>query len=70
MQVSGTDINRIVEKMIEHSVHGKLTGAGGEGGCVIGFYIPQSKENQTLEQLVRELKDMGYGVEDEIEINP
>ena len=38
--VSGTDIDNIVGTMMEHSIHGKLTGAGGEGGCVIGFYMP------------------------------
>ena len=40
--VSGTDINKIVQTMMEHEVHGKLTGAGGDGGCVLGFYVKES----------------------------
>jgi len=39
--VSGPDINAIVQTMMAHNVHGKLTGAGGDGGCVLGFYIPK-----------------------------
>ena len=27
---------------MENEMHGKLTGAGGEGGCVLGFYVPQA----------------------------
>ena len=47
LDVSGEDINKIVETMMQHEVHGKLTGAGGDGGCVLGFYIKESgEENQ------------------------
>jgi len=34
--VSSAEIDDVVATMMEHEVHGKLTGAGG-GGCVIGF---------------------------------
>ena len=34
--VSSPEIDEVVATMMEHEVHGKLTGAGG-GGCVIGF---------------------------------
>ena len=34
--VSSPEIDSVVETMMLHEVHGKLTGAGG-GGCVIGF---------------------------------
>ena len=44
--------------MMEHEVHGKLTGAGGDGGCVIGFYIPP----KNLDALVEELYSEGYTV--------
>ncbi len=29
---------------MEHDVHGKITGAGGNGGCVLGFYIGQTNK--------------------------
>lgn len=32
--------------MMEHNVHGKLTGAGGDGGCVLGFYMPTSNDGE------------------------
>lgn len=44
--------------MMEHEVHGKLTGAGGDGGCVLGFFIPP----KNLENLTKELEEMGYSV--------
>ena len=34
--MSSTEIDDVVSTMMQHEVHGKLTGAGG-GGCVIGF---------------------------------
>ena len=34
--------------MMEHNIHGKLTGAGGEGGCILGFFIPtEDQDNVT-----------------------
>ena len=35
---------------MENGVHAKLTGAGGEGGCVIGIMIPggDNKNNLTI----------------------
>ena len=41
--VSGNKIDEVIEIMMMNNVHGKLTGGGGEGGCVIGFYVPQSE---------------------------
>jgi len=38
--VSGPDIDKIVGELFQHGIHAKLTGAGGDGGCVVGFYIP------------------------------
>ena len=69
--MSGTDINVIVDKMLEHGVHGKLTGAGGEGGCVIGFYIPAGSGNQAADilGLKSELEALGYSVEADIGIS-
>jgi len=35
---------------MENGVHAKLTGAGGEGGCVIGIMMPggDNKNNLTI----------------------
>ena len=42
LSVSGNDIDKVVSYFMENEMHGKLTGAGGEGGCVLGFYVPQA----------------------------
>jgi galactokinase len=38
--VSGEKIDEVIEIMMMNNVHGKLTGGGGDGGCVIGFFVP------------------------------
>lgn len=38
--VSGPNIDEIVGNLMLNDIHGKLTGAGGNGGFVIGFYVP------------------------------
>ena len=50
--------------MLEHEVHGKLTGAGGDGGFVIGFYIPQTDGEmpESVKNLKVELEKDGYEV--------
>ena len=57
-------------------MHGKLTGAGGEGGCIIGFYIKSGDGQDTdkechtdLVQLEKELGEMGYTVYKDISIS-
>ena len=45
--------------MMEHEVHGKLTGAGG-GGCVIGF--PKDPKALDLAALTQELTEKGFTV--------
>ena len=45
MGVSGDKIEKVIEIMMLNNVHGKLTGGGGEGGCVIGFYVPISEKD-------------------------
>ena len=45
---------------MENGVHAKLTGAGGEGGCVIGVIVP-SKDNQNIFKILQEKFDsIGY----------
>ena len=53
--------------MMLHGVHGKLTGAGGEGGCVIGFYVPSS--DLDLSPLTSELERSGYSVDSDIKLS-
>ena len=53
-------------KMMEHGVHGKLTGAGGEGGLVLGFYIPKDAD---LEGLIPELEKLNYTVYKDITLS-
>ena len=66
--MSGNDIDNIVTQMLENEIHGKLTGAGGDGGCVIGFYIPQGDEElpEGVKNLKENLEKDGYTVYDEI----
>ena len=45
--------------MMQHEVHGKLTGAGG-GGCVIGF--PKDPKSLDYAALTQELTEKGYTV--------
>ena len=71
LEVSGKDINIICDRMLEYGVHGKLTGAGGDGGCVLGFYIPHAGDevNENLQKLKSDLNNMGYTVYDDIQIS-
>ena len=73
LEVSGKDINLIVDKMLEFNMHGKLTGAGGDGGCVLGFYIKSAELSSEcftdLVKLEEELKQMGYTVHQDITIS-
>ena len=55
--------------MLEHEVHGKLTGAGGDGGCVLGFYVKQSGEASQNQNLIQQLEKMGYSVDKDIQIS-
>ena len=46
-----------------NQVHAKLTGGGGTGGCLIGFYIPEDGGNQeTLEGLKTALEQKGFSL--------
>ena len=45
--------------MMEHEIHGKLTGAGG-GGCVIGF--PKDPKALDLATFERDLTKLGFTV--------
>ena len=38
---------------MENGVHAKLTGAGGDGGCVLGVMVP-SKDNARTFKLLEE----------------
>ena len=54
--------------MMNHEVYGKLTGAGGDGGCVIGFYEPRKNGNTPMgvKSCIRKLRKKGYTVWDDI----
>ena len=43
--------------MISHEIHGKLTGAGGDGGCVLGFYIGQT-DNSTPDNVIKAIQSI------------
>ena len=55
--VSAPAIDDVVETMMLHEVHGKLTGAGG-GGCVIGF--PKDIKALDMGALKAQLAEKGY----------
>ena len=68
--VSGSDINIIVDKMMARNIHGKLTGAGGDGGCVLGFYMPSSDSTiADIAMLNQELEELKYTVYQDIKIS-
>lgn len=42
--MSSDIVDSVVAEMMLNGIHGKLSGAGGDGGVVLGFYIPKSQE--------------------------
>ena len=56
--------------MMLNEIHGKLTGAGGDGGCVLGFYVGQvdGVQNESVSAAVVELENQGYSVYTNIKI--
>ena len=63
--VSGKAVDDVVGTLMQHDIHAKLTGAGGDGGCVIGFYIPGSVSEETLTEVRQTLEKQGCTVMDE-----
>jgi len=58
-----------VQIFMENGVHAKLTGAGGEGGCVIGVIMP-SKDNKNIIKILQEKFDsIGYTFYPDIKID-
>lgn len=54
---------------MENGVHGKLTGAGGEGGCVIGIMVPSKDNANTLKILQEKFNEIGYTVYKDLKID-
>ena len=60
--VSSPSIDQIVSTLMQHNIHGKLTGAGGEGGCVLGFYMPGSVGEEELKTVEIDLNKQGFSL--------
>ena len=54
---------------MEHGVHAKLTGAGGEGGCVIGIMMPSKDNQNTLKILQEKFNSIGYTIYTDLKID-
>lgn len=59
--VSGPKIDKAVELCMVRGIHAKITGSGGNGGCLIGFYIPS--EDFSIAELEKELDAEGFSIE-------
>lgn len=61
--VSGPKIDAVVAICMERELHAKLTGGGGKGGCLIGFYVPQDSSDYChLDDLRAALTKEGFGL--------
>jgi len=66
--VSSSIIDDVIALMMLNGIHGKLSGAGGDGGVILGFFIPKHEE-LSLDRFQEQAAEKGLSVLKEIEID-